>query len=96
MAPVTTEEPNTTTTLPIVASFDSYKARHDGAMWIWTVVFALSVVPNGVIAVIQESMFEDAEDLEPILVLFWSNLYTLFGYLIAVPLTMLPYLGAMV
>lgn len=65
-------------------------------MWIWTIVFALSVIPNGVIAVVQERMFEEAPDLDPILVLFWSNLYTLFGYLLAVPLTMLPYLGNMV
>ena len=45
---------------------------------------------------IQEAAFEHAADLDAALVLFWSSLYALVGYVVAIPLTMLPYLGNMV
>eukprot|EP00911_Craspedida_sp_UC1_P000873 UC1_evm2s664 len=66
---------------------------HDGPQWIWVMVFALSVLPNGLIAVVQERLFEANPGLDPVIVQFWTNLYTLFGYTASLPLTMLPHLG---
>eukprot|EP00056_Hartaetosiga_gracilis_P005431 m.84568 g.84568 ORF g.84568 m.84568 type:complete len:310 (+) comp12162_c0_seq1:239-1168(+) len=67
--------------------------HHNGADWVWIIVFALSVIPNGVCAVLQEHLFLRHKHVNPMLLLFWSNLYTLIGYLLSIPLTMLPYLG---
>ncbi|EGD75958.1 hypothetical protein PTSG_00666 [Salpingoeca rosetta] len=72
---------------------DDTASADGGAEWIWIIVFALSVIPNGVCAVIQESLFRDHSHVDTVLLLFWSNFYTLFGYALALPLTMLPYLG---
>lgn len=63
----------------------------------WVLVFALSVIPVGVCAVIQEGIFhKDGGRTDPVLLLFWSNAYTLLFYVLALPSGMLPYLGKMV
>eukprot|EP00054_Salpingoeca_dolichothecata_P026875 m.194143 g.194143 ORF g.194143 m.194143 type:complete len:414 (-) comp25790_c0_seq4:57-1298(-) len=59
----------------------------------WAIVFALSVIPNGINAIIQEQLFHKNPRLDSVLLLFWSNLFTLAFYVLALPLGMAPNLG---
>lgn len=62
--------------------------------WVWIIVFAMSIVPNGIMAVMQERLFHKTR-VDPVVLLFWSNFYSAIGYVLALPLTMIPFLGDM-
>ena len=47
---------------------------------IWVVAFAVSVVPNGLTAVLQERLFHQQPDLDIVVILFWSNMTSIIGY----------------
>lgn len=99
--PSHTPSNTTTTTLPPTTSYfhdtgdqqfsDTPSSPSNAPVWV--IVFALSVFPNSICWVIQERLFEKDHSLDPALLLFWSNFYTLIFYVLSAPLTLLKYLG---
>ena len=71
--------------------------------------FACSVIPNGVTAVLQERLFHEQPKLDIVLILFWSNVFSVIGqvlafhllhiakydirYTLAIPIQMIPGIG---
>eukprot|EP00049_Salpingoeca_infusionum_P027622 m.33465 g.33465 ORF g.33465 m.33465 type:complete len:426 (-) comp9623_c0_seq1:228-1505(-) len=99
----TTSTTTTTTAHPLdfgaSATFNVVNVSDDQekkkAEWVWIIIFAISVIPNGVCAVLQEGLFHKHKEVNTALLLFWSNAYTLLGYLLALPLTMIKSLGGL-
>ena len=50
---------------------------------IWVLAFACSVIPNGVTAVLQERLFHEQPKLDIVLILFWSNVFSVIGQVFA-------------